>query len=127
MKVLLAIKEEFATKIFDGSKRYEFRKSIFKRSGITSVVVYVTAPTAKVVGEFEIGEVLIGEPEKLWEQTKQASGITKKFYDQYFDDRNTAYAIEVKSVNRYRTPKDLRNDFNIGFAPQSWVYLNAQL
>lgn len=124
MKVLLAIKEEFASKIFEGTKRYEFRKTIFKKQGVTSVVVYVTAPTAKVVGEFEIGEVLSGNPETLWEHTKQASGISKQFFDAYFDDRTNAYAIEVKSVNRYTTPKDLRTDLNIHFAPQSWVYLD---
>ena len=125
MKVLLAIKEEFASKIFEGTKRYEFRKSIFKKPGVTSVVVYVTAPVGKVVGEFEIGEVLSDNPAAVWEQTKQASGISKAFYDSYFDDRPRAYAIEVKSVKRYAKPKDLRTDFNIGFAPQSWVYLTA--
>lgn len=31
MKVLLSIKPEFANKIFEGTKRFEFRKSIFKK------------------------------------------------------------------------------------------------
>lgn len=30
MKVLLSIKPEFAERIFNGSKKYEFRKVIFK-------------------------------------------------------------------------------------------------
>ena len=30
MKVVLSIKPEFANKIFDGTKKFEFRKSIFK-------------------------------------------------------------------------------------------------
>ena len=30
MKILLLIKPQFADKIFDGSKGFEFRKSLFK-------------------------------------------------------------------------------------------------
>ena len=46
MKVLLSIKPEFAEKIFNGTKKYEFRKSIFKnkvwwnkqRRGIKTII-----------------------------------------------------------------------------------------
>jgi hypothetical protein len=34
MKVVLSIKPEFANKIFDGTKKFEFRKSIFKNENI---------------------------------------------------------------------------------------------
>ena len=40
MKVLLSIKPEFADKIFNGTKKYEFRKSIFKNKDVDTVVVY---------------------------------------------------------------------------------------
>ena len=33
MKILLSIKPEFAEKIFSGSKKYEFRRRIFKAPG----------------------------------------------------------------------------------------------
>lgn len=89
MKVLLAIKEEFASKIFEGTKRYEFRKSIFKKPGVTSVVMYVTAPVGKVVGEFEIGEVLSDRPDALWGQT----GL---------ELRNHGRALEDCHLNQYR-------------------------
>ena len=32
MKILLSIKPEFAERIFDGSKKYEFRKVIFRKT-----------------------------------------------------------------------------------------------
>lgn len=38
MKVLLSIKPQFAIKIFDGTKKFEFRKIIFKNSDIQTVV-----------------------------------------------------------------------------------------
>jgi predicted transcriptional regulator len=39
MKVLLSIKPEFADKIFEGTKLFEFRRSIFKNEKIKKVVV----------------------------------------------------------------------------------------
>jgi len=123
MRVLLAIKEEFASKIFDGTKKYEFRKSIFKDERVTTVVVYVSSPVQKVIGEFQIDRVYHDEPEKIWEHTKRHSGITKEFFDLYFADRANAYAIKIKKTKKYRRPKLLKDDFNISFAPQSYVYL----
>lgn len=58
MKVLLSIKPEYAQKIFAGEKKYEYRKRIFKRNDVDMIVVYVTKPVGKVVGEFEIAEIL---------------------------------------------------------------------
>lgn len=122
MKVLLSIKPQFALKIFDGSKKFEFRKSIFKNSNINTVVVYASAPLQKVIGEFTIDEIIEEQPDILWEKTKKHSGITKDFFDEYFFNRDKAFAIKVKEVNRYQEPLNLI-DFDINFAPQSFVYL----
>ncbi|WP_321375550.1 ASCH domain-containing protein [uncultured Draconibacterium sp.] len=124
MKVLLAIKEEFASKIFEGSKKYEFRKSIFKDSRVKTIVVYVSSPVKKVIGEFEIDSVLKEQPENLWNLTKDHAGIKKDFFDEYFENRESAYAIKIKKTVKYDKPKTLFDDFNIGFAPQSYVYLD---
>lgn len=126
MKVLLAIKEEFALKIFEGSKKYEFRKSIFKDKRVNTIVVYVSSPIKKVIGEFEIEFVLKENPENLWDITKEFAGVNKNFYDKYFEDKDSAYAIKIKKTLKYKNPKCLKNDFNIGFAPQSYVYLDRR-
>ncbi len=39
----------------------------------------------KVIGEFEIADILYEETELLWQMTQQYSGISKEFYDQYFE------------------------------------------
>ena len=54
MKVLLSIKPEFVNEMVLGNKKFEYRKSIFKRADVTDVVVYATKPYGKVVGEFKI-------------------------------------------------------------------------
>jgi len=122
MKVLLSIKPQFAVKIFDGTKKFEFRKSIFKNSKINTVVVYASSPTQKVIGEFTFDEIIEENPEVLWEKTKNHSGISKEFFDEYFLNRDKAFAIRVKETNQYEIPMDLI-DFDLNFAPQSFVYL----
>jgi predicted transcriptional regulator len=66
MKVLLSIKPEFAEKIFDGSKRFEFRRNVFKNRDVRTVVVYASSPISKVVGEFDIEMVIRKELEELY-------------------------------------------------------------
>lgn len=122
MKVLLSIKPEFAFKIFEGTKKYEFRKVIFKRPNIKTVVVYASSPVQKVIGEFEIEDILSSSPEKIWEKTRKTSGISEEFFNDYFIDKEIAHAIKIKDVKRYKTPLDLKKEFDI-VPPQSYTYL----
>lgn len=123
MKVLLSIKPEYAEKILTGKKRYEFRKSIFKNSSVKTVVIYATMPVGKVVGEFDFDEVLSDSPQAIWAETSKYSGITKKFFNSYFDGREKAHAIKVRSVRRYDVPVSLQEFVPSGSAPQSFRYL----
>lgn len=123
MTVLLSIKPEYAFKIFEGTKKYEFRKSIFKRKDVRKVVVYASSPVQQVIGEFEIADILTDKVDIIWNRTKQYSGITKDFFDEYFQDKELANAIKVGKTTRFKTPKTLR-DYNINAAPQSFMYLN---
>lgn len=123
MKVLLSIKPEFAELIFDGTKKFEFRKAVFKNTDIKTVVVYASSPTQKVIGEFEIESILNDRPEKLWKITKDFAGINEDFFYEYFADRETAYAIKIKKTRKYRKPLCLKEDFKLT-PPQSFLYLD---
>lgn len=122
--VLLSIKPEFAYKIFEGTKKYEFRKQIFKDSSIKKVIVYSSSPEQKVIGEFTIDGILNDTPSDLWLQTRDYSGITQAFYEEYFRGRKNAYAIKVASTKLYEQKKDL-SDFDIMFPPQSFAYVEV--
>lgn len=123
MKVLLSIKPEFADKIFDGTKKVEFRRNIFKSHAITSIIVYASSPIQRIIGEFEIDEILEGSPEHLWCKTFKDAGISKAYFDQYFTNRGIGYAIRIKSFKRYLDPLYLKSDFNISHPPQSFQYI----
>lgn len=122
MKVVLSIKPEFAFKIFDGTKKFEFRKAIFKNSNVKSVIVYASSPVQKVIGEFEIGKIFNNDLETLWDLTKEHSGITEDFFYDYFCERDNGFAIQVKKKKKYKEPKCLRTDFNL-HPPQSFAYV----
>jgi predicted transcriptional regulator len=124
MKALLSIKPEFVEKIFSGEKLFEYRKAIFKRPEVESVVIYSTMPEGKIVGEFRIGDILARHPEDLWEQTKSFSGISKKFFDEYFINREVAYAIEITDLKKYEDPIDPYKEEHGFKAPQSFMYLD---
>lgn len=123
MKILLSIKPEFANKIFDGSKKFEFRRSIFKNNKVKTVVVYASAPVSKVIGEFEIEQVHKMELNKLWNETKKSSGISKDFYDLYFTGKEEGFAIQVKNPRLYNKAKNLKEEYGM-VPPQSFAYLN---
>jgi predicted transcriptional regulator len=122
MKVLLSIKPEFALRIFDGSKRFEYRRAIHKRSGVEKALVYASAPVSKVIGEFEIADILYDDPEQLWNQTSNFSGISEQTFFKYFSNASKGYAIGVKNRVFYETPISLES-LNISSPPQSFMYL----
>ena len=53
MNVLLSIRPKYVEEIIKGNKRYEFRKSIFKKN-VEEVWIYATSPTKKIVGTFSV-------------------------------------------------------------------------
>jgi predicted transcriptional regulator len=121
MKVLLSIKPEFAFKIFDGSKRYEYRRVIFRCEKVRTVVVYASAPIKEIIGEFDIGDILHDDPTALWAQTGNEAGITKKRFLEYFENRTRGYAIEVKEARKYDSPLPISSFTS--WAPQSFMYI----
>ena len=124
MKVLLSIKPEFVNEIMSGRKKFEYRKKVFKRKDITTIVVYATKPLGKVVGEFEVDEIIEDTLDILWQETKRYSDITKKFFDEYFKDRDSGFAIKIKSFTAYDKPIELSEyDPNLKVAPQSFCYV----
>lgn len=122
-KVLLSIKPEFAERIFQGIKRYEFRKALFKNRNVDKIIVYASAPVSKVIGEFEIDDILEYEVEELWELTKRYSGIPKEYFDMYFNGREIGYAIKIRNSKLYEEPLDLQRHFEVKTPPQSFMYI----
>lgn len=124
MKILLSIKPEYVKQIMNGTKKYEYRRRIFKRADVDTVVVYATKPVGKVVGEFQIKQVIADSPKRLWSRTSSYSGLNEKDFYNYFSGLDEAFAIQVSRVKNYSKHLEL-NELGDGTlrAPQSFLYL----
>ncbi len=120
-KILISINPEHVKNILSGEKKYEYRKIAAKKD-VSAIIIYETVPTKKIVAEAEILDVIELPPEELWQQTKEASGITKDFFDKYFEDREVAYAYKLGRVEVYEEKRELK-DYGLRMAPQSFVYI----
>ncbi len=122
MRVLLSIKPEFAFQIFEGKKKFEFRKVIFKNPNVKTIVVYASSPVQRVIGEFDIDGIFSSNPSEIWMKTKEFSGISEAYFNEYFGNREIAHAIKIKNIRKYKNPLHLMENFNV-LPPQSYLYL----
>jgi predicted transcriptional regulator len=124
--VILSIQPEFADKIFNHTKKYEYRKVMFYPDA-KKVYVYCTEPTSKIIGYFVIDDIIQGSPSNVWRKTSKQSGITKKYFDDYFSGYNKAYAIKIKLAKLFKKPIEPKNVINGFRAPQSFMYTDFDL
>lgn len=119
--ILLSINPEHVENILNGTKKYEFRKTVCKRH-VDRILIYSTTPVMKVVGEAEVEDILIDKPEIIWKKTEKKAGIDKTFFDQYYADRNQAVAYKLKKITKYSEPRELK-EYGVYTAPQSFRYI----
>lgn len=125
MRAILSIKPQYVERIFDETKKYEFRKQIFKNEQVSEVVIYATAPVMRVVGEFTFKNIIIDSPENIWIKTRDYAGIDFEAYMDYFSNRELGYAIEIERVKKYKKSKSLKSVApQLVMPPQSFAYID---
>lgn len=122
-RILFSIHPEFADAILSGKKKVEFRRVIFRKVDIKEVVIYATHPVRRVVGRFEIDEVLTAEPGVLWKQTKDIGGVTREKFDNYFLGKNIGFGIKIKNPVRFVNSQPLSKYVTSNTPPQSFCYV----
>ena len=122
--ILLSIKPEYVDRILAGTKKYEYRKRL-ARSNSSVLLIYSTYPIMKVVAKVEILGTICAAPSTLLEQTKSNAGISRKKYREYFHGCKIACAYELGKVEIFDPPRDL-SDYNVIFAPQSFLYVDIE-
>lgn len=125
MKILLSIKPDFVKEISSGKKRYEFRRTLYKRRDVKTIVVYCSSPVCRLVGEIDVDKVLCDTPEQIWNLTRCEAGVSKSFYSQYFEGKSVAYAIKIKRFRPYAKPIKLNDRYPGLTPPQSFCYVEG--
>ncbi len=119
--ILLSIKPEYANRILEGTKKYEFRKHL-AQGAITRILIYSSSPEKRIVGEVEVVGTLTMKKTPLWECTKTSAGISREKFREYFWGCSLAHAYQLGKATKYDKPKNLA-DYGIVQAPQSFIYL----
>jgi predicted transcriptional regulator len=124
MKVLMSIKPLYAEQIFQGKKKYEYRRRIFKRDDVSSLVIYESAPVSRVVGEVKVRRILFGTPDEIWEKTHLNGGITFDDFEKYFKGCEIGYAIELCNPTVYDRSMPISSIVGVSSRPpQSFMYI----
>lgn len=126
MHALLAIKPEFAEKILDGEKHYEFRRKSFQDAEqLELIFLYASSPVKRIVGLFTSDRVVEASPDELWNLFSNKSGIAKRDrFMNYFEGVDTGYAIHVDRTHRFNEPIDPTELFGDYSPPMSFNYLD---
>ena len=124
MNVLLSVKPKYVKLIKLGSKKYEFRRKIFKKSKSCKVYIYSTSPDRQIIGVFDASTVHADLPSRIWNVFGKYSGLSEDEFFQYFRNCGTAFAIEIKNLVVFDKPCDPSIYFLNFKAPQSYCYFN---
>lgn len=122
---LMSIHPQYAYKIMAGAKKVEFRKRR-PAEDIVTIFVYATAPESKIIGQFHIGEVLEGTPQRIWCEFGELGGIEKDSFFNYYAGTPKAIAILVVDALRFDEPVPLKNITPRPPIPQSFIYLESE-
>ena len=127
MDILLSLKPVYAQAILSGKKRYEFRRAIFKNPSVKKAYIYATAPVSKIVGVFAIGKILSGTPIEIWQKCKKHAGITADAFFKYYQDCQTAFAIQIRCVQNFLKQLDPYLKLPNFRPPQSFCYVREDV
>ena len=123
---LMSIHPQFVQQILNGRKKVEFRKTRFAID-ISHVIIYATVPIKKIVGYFEVKNIIEAHPIEIWKRYEEIAGIEFDFFMEYYQARVRAVAIEVGEVRSLASPIPL-NSLGIGnHPPQNYQYVEADV
>jgi len=127
MNVLLSVKPKYAEAILKGEKKYEFRKTLFKRKDVQKILIYSSSPVKRIVASFEAGEILDERPKKLWDECRHGAGIGKDEFFKYYQNKDRGYAIRIHNLRKFEEPVDPKELDSEFVAPQSFCYILSKV
>jgi predicted transcriptional regulator len=127
--LFLSLRPQFAELLLSGAKSIELRRVRPAVAEGTSVLLYASSPTMKLVGRAEVAEVQVAPVAQIWREHGPETGIRRSEYNDYFKGAKDAVAIKLVNIQRLDKPRPLRDlrDRLSGFQPpQSYRYLDKQ-
>lgn len=124
---ILKIHRLYCDRILAGKKQYEFRKRCpdWVSPGCDMVLCSSDAP-ATLLAVFEIGEIISGTPEEVWQRTFPHGGIEHEDYMRYYEGQTLAFAYEIAYVRRFIGGETVASTLGEDFIPHSFTLLSPK-
>ncbi|ACI59847.1 F0F1 ATP synthase subunit alpha [Ureaplasma urealyticum] len=120
--IMISISPNESEQLFDNGRSVVFFK-VAPKYPVEKVLVYVTSPIQKVIGEFDLLKIDVNSVNSSWNKYRSSSVISsRKEYLEYFSSHKEAHALLASKVYKYRRPKDLAS-FNMKKGPSGFTYL----
>lgn len=124
--VLMSIKPRYADLIKSGEKTIELRRIAPKVNPGDVLIIYESTPVKQITAFCAIDEMIIAEPEKLWEKANGTTGLSHDSFMRYFEGKSQAAGIKLGNVHLLKKPKPLSAISMNLRAPQSYRYLGQE-
>ena len=117
--ILISIRNEFAQKIYDGTKTIELRKHLPNFDCFTYCWIYEPMPVGLITGYFVVAGTIACRPQHLWNEFYQKLGIDKERFMDYYQHSGFAYGILIDYANKLPKPYTL-SDIGLSRPPQMY-------
>lgn len=124
---LISIMSYYAKQIFDGTKKFEFRKSGLKESDMNKpIFVYSAKGDKAIIGTMEVSRVHKANPAEILKITGYDKRSDGKEIKDYFMGKEYAYALEISKTKKFAKPltlKEMRKFEPSLQLPQYYAYI----
>lgn len=101
---VLSIKKEYGMNLLHQKAFWEYRRRKSRIQRGDRIILYATAPDKEFIGEFIVGEIVIGTPREVWERTEQEVCYSREEVVPYLESGNFPIAFQVTSPRIYSHP-----------------------
>ena len=120
----------YARQIFNGTKKFEFRKSPLKPYDLNKTIfVYSAKEDKAIIGSFEVVKVHKGNLNEILNVTGYDKRPDVQEIIDYYKNCKICYALELSNITRFSKPLTLKQmrkiDNNIQL-PQYYAYLSSK-
>mgnify|MGYP001770632057 CR=1 FL=1 len=106
---IMSIKPKYAKAVLEGRKVYELRRLQGSKplEEDSLVIVYASGNLQSIIGEFRVGKVIVGSPEKIWELVGRSEYGLDDEARRYIEGARRAMAIQVREPKIYNVKIEL--------------------
>lgn len=125
---LLKIHQKYCDRILAGEKTYEYRKRYPEWIAPGCEMVLCSSDeSAVLLAVFEVGKIVTGTPEEVWERTCKADGVERDaFLKGYYENEPQAVAFEILNPRPISVNKTVASVFGSDYVPHSFKRLSDE-